>query len=363
MIISRSWSVGKIFCAVCSMSKILIKNIYYMLAYAFTNLKSEEIKNISAEEFENIHNLLAAILSEGIAKILKQGLYREYINHTENISTLRGKIEMSGTIKNFVSGRKFLRCNYDELSENNLPNQILKTAAILMLRNENVSDKNKIALKKEILFLANVEIVRIEKILREKILFTRNNQNYRMAMNICRLIFEGMILTTDSGEYKLAKFFDDKSMCRLYEKFLLAYYQKNFPQLKVSAMQIAWALDDDNKNFLPTMQSDITISDDKKILIIDAKYYSHTMQKNFDVYKIHSQNLYQIFAYVKNKSVATDKKVSGMLLYARTNEQIQPNNIFCMSGNKIFVKTLDLNKNFSEIAAQLDTIVKNNFEV
>ena len=51
-----------------------------------------------------------------------------------------------------------------------------------------------------------------------------------------------------------------------------------------------------------------------------------------------------------------------MLLYAKTDEEIYPDNEYKMSGNKISVKTLDLNKEFSEIANQLDNIVANCFE-
>ena len=68
--------------------------------------------------------------------------------------------------------------------------------------------------------------------------------------------------------------------------------------------------------------------------------------------------------YVKNKdSEFGDKphKVSGMLLYAKTDETIQPDNIYQMSGNKISVKTLDLNLEFAAIAEQLNTIVKEHF--
>ena len=35
-------------------------------------------------------------------------------------------------------------------------------------------------------------------------------------------------------------------------------------------------------------------------VIIDAKYYSHTTQVQFDKHTLHSNNLYQIFTYVKN---------------------------------------------------------------
>ena len=52
-----------------------------------------------------------------------------------------------------------------------------------------------------------------------------------------------------------------------------------------------------------------------------------------------------------------------MLLYAKTDEEIYPNNEYQMSGNKITVRTLDLNCDFEEIAAQLDTIAKNHFDL
>ena len=79
----------------------------------------------------------------------------------------------------------------------------------------------------------------------------------------------------------------------------------------------------------------------------------------FDVNTLHSKNLYQIFTYAKNKAAAGGD-VSGMLLYARTNEEIQPDNTYMMSGNRIGVKMLDLGCVFSEIACQLNE-VENDF--
>ena len=78
------------------------------------------------------------------------------------------------------------------------------------------------------------------------------------------------------------------------------------------------------------------------------------------IHTLHSANLYQIFTYVKNKEAElanVPHEVSGMLLYARTDEAVQPNNSYQMSGNKISVKTLDLNREFAEIAKQLNNIV------
>lgn len=128
---------------------IFIKNIYYMLSYAFTTLNQGGYEDIATEEFENIHNLLAAILAKGIGRQLKQGLYREYLNQKETVTAVRGKIDIPGTIQNRLARRQVLTCEYDELSENNLLNQILKTTVMLLLCHARVDQAYKSDLKKE----------------------------------------------------------------------------------------------------------------------------------------------------------------------------------------------------------------------
>lgn len=51
-----------------------------------------------------------------------------------------------------------------------------------------------------------------------------------------------------------------------------------------------------------------------------------------------------------------------MLLYAKTNEKIQPDNIYQIHGNQISVCTLDLDCPFKEIEEQLDAIISSHFE-
>lgn len=343
---------------------VFVKNIYYMLSYAFRELNQSGYENVSKEEFDNIHNLFAAILAKGIGKQLKQGLYREYVLHKEDIAGVRGKIDLSGTIHNRLARKRVLSCEFDELSDNNLLNQILKTTVMMLLRHAEVDVKYKDVLKKEMMYFSNVDTITPSLIRWRDIRFQRNNNSYRMLISICQLIIEGMLLTTETGEYKLATFIDDQKMHRLYEKFILEYYAKEFPALKVTASHIPWALDDGIGTMLPEMQSDIMLTKGNNVLIIDAKYYTHNTQTQYDVHTIHSGNLYQIFTYVKNKDAEFKDEphtVSGMLLYAATDEAIQPDNSYLMSGNKISVKTLDLNREFSEIEEQLNTIVEEHF--
>ncbi len=335
---------------------ILIQNIYYMLTYAFQVLRQTNYDDLASEPFENIHDLFAAILAKGIAQQLKQGLHREYVNKTEDLSVMHGKLDINGTIRNAIQSRKLLTCEYDELSENNIFNQILKVTVLLLLKEKTVREESKIALKKEMLFFSSIDDIDPHLIRWDMFRFNRNNQGYRMLLSICQFVLEGLLLTTEKGELKLAQFLDEQRMCRLYEKFILEFYRKEMPDIKASASKIEWQLDDGISTLLPAMQSDIMLAKDGKTLIIDAKFYSHATQVQYGKYTLHSQNIYQIFTYVMNHDVGNTGNVAGMLLYAKTEEEIVPDVDTVIMGHKISAKTLDLNCEFDSISAQLKQI-------
>lgn len=194
----------------------------------------------------------------------------------------------------------------------------------------------------------------------------RNNQTYRMLISVCYLVVKGLLQTESDGSTKLMGFLDEQRMHRLYEKFILEYYRKEHPEISANASQIPWQLDDNMSAMLPVMQTDIMLSQRGRILIIDAKYYAHSTQIQYDTHTLHSSNLYQIFTYVKNKEAELSGKpheVSGMLLYAKTDEDIYPENEYRMSGNRIEVRTLNLDEDFSGIKAQLDKIAEKYFGI
>ena len=132
---------------------IFIKNIYYMLAYAFQVLRQKNYDDVATEDFDDIQDLFAAILSKGVSQQLKQGLHREYITKNEDLSVMRGKLDIHGTIKNQIQRKKILSCEYDELSVNNIFNQILKTTITILVRDSGVKASHKVELKKVIVMV------------------------------------------------------------------------------------------------------------------------------------------------------------------------------------------------------------------
>lgn len=333
-----------------------------MLSYAFKTLKEQGYRDIATEQFNNAAELCAAILIKGISLQIKYGLGRDYIPETETMPGIRGKINITESLKTQSILRRQLVCTYDDFSVNTYMNQILKTTMTYLLRAD-IDMARKKELKKLLMFFADVDMLDVNTIQWQQ-QYDHNNQSYRMLVSVCYLVLKGLLQTTSNGPTKMMDFIDEQRMSRLYEKFILEYFNTEFPVIKAEASQIKWILDDDNRTMLPIMKSDITLSYGNKVLIIDAKYYSHTTQVQFDKHTLHSSNIYQIFTYVKNKEAELKEdshEVAGMLLYAKTDEDILPDNEYSMSGNKISVKTLDLSGDFASIEEQLYKIAKDYF--
>ena len=343
---------------------IRVQNIYHMLAYAFQVLREQGYRDVATEEFPNTAELCAAILICGTNSQVKRGLGREYIDRTSALSTLRGKFEMTDSLKTRSVLRRQMVCSYDEFSIDTPMNRILKATIMLLLRS-NTSKERKRKLKRLLAYFGDVSDVDLATV-NWQMRFNRNNQTYRMLITVCWLVAKGLLQTQEDGTTRFSDFLDDQRMSRLYEKFILEYFKREHPELDVGAPHINWALDDGVDDMLPTMRSDIVLSLGETTLIIDAKYYSNVMQHQYDTYSIHSHNLYQIFTYVKNREAELARadvphEVSGMLLYARTDEKIQPDVVYKMSGNQISVRTIDLDAPFEDIRKQLDEIAESHF--
>ena len=338
---------------------IPIKNVYYMLSYAFQVLNKKQYKKLKTEEFENIAELFSEIIIITLNSQIKRGLERDYIEKQNTIPTIHGKINITSSIAPYIQHRELV-CEYDEFTLDSYKNQIIKTTLNTLIQ-ENISKKQKKKLKRLLTYFSNVSTIDLNYV-NWNIRYHMNNQTYQMIITICQMLYEGLLQNPSKGSMKLLEL-DEKHMHRLYEKFILEYYKKEHPNLKANASYIYWQLDDNMSTGLPLMKTDITLTHKENILIIDAKYYKNSLQTNYNKKAIHYGNLYQIFTYVKNKTVevGTNYNVSGMLLYAKTDSLDYPDYTYCMSGNKISAKVLDLNVDFNLICRQLDNIVEEYF--
>lgn len=338
---------------------IPVRNIYYMLAYAFQTLRERGYRSLGEEKFDNTAELCAAILARGLAAQIRGGLVRGYVERKEELPCVRGRIDVSASLMRGGIMKRQLVCEYDEFTEDTYLNRIIKSTC-LSLTHLDISDERRRELRRLLAYMSRIDTIELSSV-DWRFPHDRCSHTSQMLAAVCRLVVNGLLPSQDGTRKKLADF-DDENMSRLYEKFVLEYYKREFPELDARSAFIRWAIDEGG-GFLPVMHSDITLTNEGRRLIIDAKYYSRSMRERFGRRTVHSNNLYQIFTYVKNAAAVFDGDVSGMLLYAKTDEDETPCGNSRISGNAINVRTLDLNCSFEGISKQLDGIVREAFGI
>lgn len=151
-------------------------------------------------------------------------------------------------------------------------------------------------------------------------------------------------------------------MAYLFENFVRNFYKRELKDCKVYRENINWDIDENDnvfKDFLPQMQTDISIETDNRKIIIDTKFYKDAFTYYMDSKKLISSNLYQLFAYLKNVEAkgGLNTKAAGMLIYPMANQQIDYD--YFIQGHKIMIRTVDLNQEWKLIHKRLTDIIIN----
>lgn len=189
----------------------------------------------------------------------------------------------------------------------------------------------------------------------------RNNKFYGFLLNICRLIQENSLLSEKTGNWHFTDFLrDERKMNQLFEAFLRNFYAIEQKEFKVRRENINWQFsseDSQNLQFLPLMQTDITLENENAKIIIDAKFYKETLKTNYGAEKIASANLYQLFSYLLNqrKSDIKTQWATGILIYPTINQDYDLQ--FHYQNHNVLIKTVNLNRNWRDIEKRLKEII------
>lgn len=105
---------------------IPIQNIYYLLSYAWQLLEEGEEQDVTAVPADNLLNLVTALLLKNTRRLLRQGLAQSYYRRTDTLGILKGKIDLTHSFKTDLLRQGKAVCTFEDLSNDILPNQIIK---------------------------------------------------------------------------------------------------------------------------------------------------------------------------------------------------------------------------------------------
>lgn len=345
------------------MVEIPVRNIYHLLCYAWDKLEERDLVNVDAEAFRDLPNLFAKVLANGLRFLFKKGLDRNYIVEADEYPGIKGKLQLSETLKRSTIIRGRTCCEYDEFSHDVLHNRILKATLARLLKYEglNRSVRNEIA----ILYhrFHGVSDIRLQRHHFSQVILHRNNSFYKFLLNICLVIFDNLLYDQSKGTWSFRDFFrDEDRMAALFEKFIFNFYRRHAcNDWTVSVEIIKWhaeAIGESSLDYLPKMKTDISLDSPTRKIIIDAKYYREAMVKRYDREKFRSAHSYQLFAYMSNAAASKDrnKQIEGILLYPTVEKPFTQT--YRVHNYLMSFRTLNLQNRWEEIERSLLGMVK-----
>lgn len=343
-----------------------------MLCYAWNVLEiSKEVK-VGEEDVDDAYNLLARVFTYGIAKVIRSGFHRSYVGKEEELSTLKGKINVQESINSMSIERRKLVCDYDEYSVNDVLNQILKYTMDSLIADADVDKEIRKELKKLLVFFVGINSAAPTKENRSKLVFNRNNATYRLLINVAIMLYNGKLPNEENQIRLFEDFFREEQMPKVFELFILNFYAMHLDKkvYKVHAPKINWHIKSGTEELLGDIfdvvtdigdrRTDIVVENKEKNIqmIMDAKYYQNMLVSAFmgqEETNIRTSHINQIRGYLTDSDFA-GKKI-GALIYpkvAHTANQVTPFEDF-----SIVVKTLNLADDWRKIEEDMLKLIKN----
>jgi 5-methylcytosine-specific restriction endonuclease McrBC regulatory subunit McrC len=249
-------------------------------------------------------NILHLALILEYEELAKKGLLKSYVIHTENTSSMRGKLLLQHQMLNDAMKKPQFYCEFDELEYDSIENRVILEALTVI---ERTSDDPHIRMKSMDFaqrLSGVVQKTTVPKLTRQRMMQSYNRQNlrYQHIHKICdQIIDEVGIEDIYSGDtsHVVPVFYD---MNLLFEQFIQNLFKNYYPdkKLRVETQFKKKAWDGEGDLGPRKMIPDITIWDgDICKHIIDVKY---------KIDDISTGDLYQLGFYIHEFSKLNDEE-------------------------------------------------------
>ena len=288
-------------------------------------------------------------------ELMKQGLLKSYVIHSENSSSMRGKLLMQYQMLNDAMKRPQFFCEFDELEYDSIENRVILQALTIVERTSDNTDVRMKAMDLAQKLSGVVQKTTIPLSLRQRMMqsYSRQNLRYKSIHLTCeQIIQESGIEDIYKGNdsYIVPVFYD---MNELFETFIQNLFLKYHNGVETQHSEKAW----DGKGDLGPrrMKPDVIIRDEGVCKhIIDVKYKT----KN-----ISSGDLYQLGFYMHEfgKNNPNEESIPHAFALTPEFENAGSGSYTSSTGKKVFVKRINVqaclelikSKNFEELKKQV----------
>ena len=122
---------------------------------------------------------------------------------------------------------------------------------------------------------------------------------------------------------------------------------------------VAASIGDSDLNLLPEMRTDMMLETTERKIVLDTKYYREITSSYFGAKAFHSNNLYQVYSYLRNledeESDPRNATSEGLLLYPTV--ELDYDHSYIIGGHKIRFATVDLSRDWKDIDSRLKHLI------
>ena len=351
------------------MKNIPILNVYYLLCYAWGRVQERDTRRLATlGGLSTVQDLLGKVLASGVSHLFRRGVDRGYVVRREDLAGIRGKLAVSETAKRALRARGRAACDFEELSVDTQPHRIMRTSLHGLLG-------GRVTLHREVRSDVRAAYRRLDGVSRTRL--TRNTfgqvqlggnrRLYQFLLSVCRLLYESSVVDEKPGRTTFRDFRrDEATMWALFEEFVTGFYEREQRVYGVNpggTRRIHWAEaraeDDANRARIPVMTADVILESSERRIILDTKYYRDALARGrgSGTGKLHSGNLYQLLAYLRNRQAANPGRPvhEGILLYPETGKPLRAD--IRLEGFRIQARTVNLDRDWRQIHREmLETI-------
>jgi len=289
-------------------------------------------------------------------RLLRQGIDRAYVAHTQDTQNPKGKIAIADSLKRGLLPRNAVACVVDELRHDVLHNRILRATLHCLASTAEIDLGFRHELRMLEKQLDDVSSIAIHAEHFARVQLHRNNAFYRFLLNVCELCFFALLPSERKGNIGLRIFLEMKSECEKCSKILsitfiasnnsTSRYRVNVSiGIRANAMR--------KLALLPEMVTDVGLNSPSRKIVIECKFTPDALKENWGKLSARSGHLYQLFAYLKHleRRGGAHKHCEGLLLYPRATHSVDF--VFDTKGHTVRVVTLDLRAGWTDIKVQL----------
>ncbi|MBL6080212.1 hypothetical protein JMJ56_19525 [Belnapia sp. T18] len=334
---------------------IPIRNIYYLFLYAWGRFAEGRQVEVGTDDSPDLANLLARVLANGVRRLLRRGIDRDYQERIEELRHPRGRLLPSPSIAGGALVRQRLVCAYDELTPDAPANRILKATLRRLAAHHEVQP----GLRDELRTLARrfdeVHDVPLSRNLFRRTRPPRGGGHYDLLLRICEMAFEASLPEEGGRGSKFTALLEDEvRMSMVFEQFVRNFLDREQLAYRVGAEFVEWSageLDQLHERYLPGMRADVVLRSDAEVVIIDTKFYAETFRAYRGGHpRIRSEHLYQILSYLEHAGRADlwRRPVRGLLVYPSIDGQ-ELRLDYTLGSHRIGVRVIDLARHWTHV--------------